>query len=587
MEKGSQLDYLKQPSTMVWLTVWCTSLILVLAAAVVFAVHNQRVDFEKDVNSAISHIQQQIVTNDVALAGFGSLLSTIGVTNLQQTRQFTKRMRDAYPHIYMFEALVSIDPSNKAQHEERMANMGYQNYKISSYVAKKKPMPLAPKVRHTLSYPIVFIDPSLDAVKGILGFDMMSVASMRDTILASTASGKPAASIPFKLREGGTGYALIKVLDMVDRQSVMEQRYVHGGGLAALLIIKTDTILAPVADIIPAATVQLLYGKERTLAADKILPNTTALPLVEIETLILERDLDALGQSFTVSISTPAGLYADQILHLTMIFLLIVIAFALVYRALVAKYRLRLQRDAGVIKLSEQHDNLEVMVNERTTELQRQVVQNTQLAQQLIRVQEDQVHHIARELHDEFGQTLTAIKINAHILENAKSIELVGRYAKDITNQADGLYMTMRDMIQRLRPESLDMFGLKVAIEQCLLAFHLDEQNIELELRIDDSVNDVEEIYSIASYRIVQELANNAIKYAKLTKLKVSLEVINQHMHIVVEDNGIGFDPLEHKLGFGLSGVDERVRSLGGTVDISTVVGQGVKIDASIPLEAC
>ena len=587
MEKGSQLDYLKQPSTMVWLTVWCTSLILVLAAAVVFAVHNQRVDFEKDVNSAISHIQQQIVTNDVALAGFGSLLSTIGVTNLHQTRQFTKRMRDAYPHIYMFEALVSIDPSNKAQHEERMANMGYQNYKISSYVAKKKPMPLAPKVRHTLSYPIVFIDPSLDAVKGILGFDMMSVASMRDTILASTASGKPAASIPFKLREGGTGYALIKVLDMVDRQSVMEQRYVHGGGLAALLIIKTDTILAPVADIIPAATVQLLYGKERTLAADKILPNTTALPLVEIETLILERDLDALGQSFTVSISTPAGLYADQILQLTLIFLLIVIAYALVYRALVAKYRLRLQRDAGVIKLSEQHDNLEVMVNERTTELQRQVVQNTQLAQQLIRVQEDQVHHIARELHDEFGQTLTAIKINAHILENAKSIELVGPYAKDITNQADGLYMTMRDMIQRLRPESLDMFGLKVAIEQCLLAFHLDEQNIELELRIDDSVNDVEEIYSIASYRIVQELANNAIKYAKLTKLKVSLEVINQHMHIVVEDNGIGFDPLEHKLGFGLSGVDERVRSLGGTVDISTVVGQGVKIDASIPLEAC
>ena len=587
MEKGSQLDYLKQPSTMAWLAVWCTSLILVLAAAVVFAVHNQRVDFEKDVNSAISHIQQQIVTNDVALAGFGSLLSTIGVTNLQQTRQFTKRMRDAYPHIYMFEALVSIDPSNKAQHEERMANMGYQNYKISSYVAKKKPMPLAPKVRHTLSYPIVFIDPSLDAVKGILGFDMMSVASMRDTILASTASGKPAASIPFKLREGGTGYALIKVLDMVDRQSVMEQRYVHGGGLAALLIIKTDTILAPVADIIPAATVQLLYGKERTLAADKILPNTTALPLVEIETLILERDLDALGQSFTVSISTPAGLYADQILQLTLIFLLIVIAYALVYRALVAKYRLRLQRDAGVIKLSEQHDNLEVMVHKRTTELQRQVVQNTQLAQQLIRVQEDQVHHIARELHDEFGQTLTAIKINAHILENAKSIELVGPYAKDITNQADGLYMTMRDMIQRLRPESLDMFGLKVAIEQCLLAFHLDEQNIELELRIDDSVNDVEEIYSIASYRIVQELANNAIKYAKLTKLKVSLEVINQHMHIVVEDNGIGFDPLEHKLGFGLSGVDERVRSLGGTVDISTVVGEGVKIDVSIPLEAC
>jgi signal transduction histidine kinase len=586
VEKGSQLDYLMQPSTLVRIAVWCLSVIMVLAAAVLFAVHKQRVDFEKDANSAISYIQQQIMTNDVALAGFGSLLSTIGVTNLQQTRQFTRRMRDAYPHIYMFEALVSIDPSNNAQHEERMAAMGYQDYKITSFVSRNKPTPLGSKTIDALRYPIVFIDPTLESVKGILGFDMMSVASMRDTILASTASGKPAASVPFKLREGGIGYALIKVLDMVDRQSVMEQRYVHGGGLAALLIIKTDTILAPVADIIPAATVQLLYGKDRKLAANKILPHTNSLPLIKIETLIVESDLDALGQPFTVLISTPAGIYAEQILHLTLILLLIVIASALVYRSRLARYRLQLQRDAGVIELSEQHANLEVMVDERTIELQRQIVQNTQLAQQLIRVQEDQVHHIARELHDEFGQTLTAIKINAHILENAKSIELVGRYAKDITTQADGLYETMRDMIQRLRPESLDMFGLKVAIEQCLLAFHLDEQNIELVLRIDDSVNDVEEIYSIASYRIVQELANNAIKYAKLTELKVSLEVINQHMHIVVEDNGIGFDPIENKLGFGLSGVDERVRSLGGIVDISTVIGQGVKVDARSPLEA-
>jgi CHASE1-domain containing sensor protein/two-component sensor histidine kinase len=525
VEKGSQRDYLMRPSTLVRLAVWCFSLVLVMGVAAKFEVNSQRVDFEKDADAAISHIQQQIVTNDVALAGFGSLLSTIGVTNLQQTREFTKGMREAYPHIYMFEALVSIDPANKAQHEADMAQLGYQQYKITSYVSKQW-SPIATQQAKAMSYPVVFIDPSLDAVKGLLGFDMMSVASMRDTILTSIATGQPAASKPFKLREGGLGYVLIKVLDMLDREAVMEQRYVHGGGLAALLMIKTDTILAPVAKILPAATVQLLYGDERKLAAAKIMPNTTSLPMIEIETLIVERDVKDRGQSFTVSISKPAGLYARHLRQLAAILLVMVIAYSLYYVSLIAKYRLQLQRDLGVIKLSEQHANLEVMVDTRTIELQRQVVQNTQLAQQLIRVQEDQVHHIARELHDEFGQTLTAIKINAHILENAKTIELVRPYAKDITTQADGLYETMRDMIQRLRPESLDMFGLKVAI------------------------------------------------------------VINQHMHIVVEDNGIGFNPLEHKLGFGLSGVDERVRSLGGIVDIKTVVGQGVKIDARIPLEA-
>ncbi len=131
------------------------------------------------------------------------------------------------------------------------------------------------------------------------------------------------------------------------------------------------------------------------------------------------------------------------------------------------------------------------------------------------------------------------------------------------------------------------MFGLKVAVEQCILAFHLDEQNIDLDLNIDDSVNNVEEIYSIASYRIVQELVNNAVKYAKLTKLKVVLDVSDRHMNICVEDNGIGFDPLDSKVGFGLSGVDERARSLGGIVDINTVVDEGVKVRVRIPLQEC
>ncbi|MFQ3304793.1 MAG: two-component system sensor histidine kinase UhpB, partial [Oceanospirillaceae bacterium] len=251
------------------------------------------------------------------------------------------------------------------------------------------------------------------------------------------------------------------------------------------------------------------------------------------------------------------------------------------------KYRLELQRDNVLTELSQQHANLEVMVTHRTKELQRKNDENTHLAQQLIRVQEDQIHHIARELHDEFGQTLTAIKINAHILESVETMQEVATYAQDITSQADALYETMRDMIQRLRPEALDMFGLKVAVEQCILAFHLDEQNIDLDLNIDDSVNNVEEIYSIASYRIVQELVNNAVKYAKLTKLKVVLDVSDRHMNICVEDNGIGFDPLDSKVGFGLSGVDERARSLGGIVDINTVVDEGVKVRVRIPLQEC
>ena len=601
MHKGSSLDYLVLPSTLLRSFLFLCSLVLLVILVTKTVISTQRNDFKNDANMAVHHIQEQILTNNVALAGFSSLLATLDPNDLQQTRHFTQYMRAAYPHIYMFEAMFRVDVSQKLQHEEDMRALGYPDYKITPYGTEKKPInqPDQALTDVRAHYPIVFIDPFFASLEGLMGFDMMSVSNMRETLLASIASGTPVASKPFNLREGGRGYALIKVQTLPDTKAIMEQRHnqdyqpplmfsravkSYSGDVATLLIIQVDTIVASVADIIPSANVQLIYTPEDELVAEFSTPKTTVLPTINMEHLSLQADLDDLGQPFKVMLTQPAGLYTQHIKLMTLLVLLMCIAYGFYYRSLLSKYRLQLQRDAGLLELSQQHTKLEVMVAKRTAELQRQSDENTNLAQQLIRVQEDQIHHIARELHDEFGQTLTAIKINAHILEQAQTTELVGTYAQDITSQADALYATMRDMIQRLRPEALDAFGLKAAVEQCLIAFHLDEQNIDLALTIDDSVNDLEEIYSIASYRIVQELVNNAVKHAQLNWLKVHLTVTDQHMHITVEDNGVGFDPIEKKLGFGLSGVDERARSLGGVVDINTAIGKGVRVCVSIPL---
>ena len=601
MDKGSSLDYLVLPSTLLRSFLFLCSLVLVVVLVTKTVISTQRNDFKQDANTAIYHIQEQILTNDVALAGFSSLFATLDPNDLQETRDFTQYMRAAYPHIYMFEAMFRVDVSQKLQHEEDMRALGYPDYKITPYGTEKKPInqPDQALTGARAHYPIVFIDPFFASLEGLMGFDMMSVSNMRETLLASIASGTPVASKPFNLREGGRGYALIKVQTLPDTKAIMEQHYnqdyqpplmfsravkSYSGDVATLLIIQVDTIVASVADIIPSANVKLIYTPEDELVAEFNTPKTTVLPTINMENLSLQADLDDLGQPFKVMLTQPAGLYTQHIELMTLLVLLMCIAYAFYYRSLLSKYRLQLQRDAGLLELSQQHTKLEVMVAKRTAELQRQSDENTNLAQQLIRVQEDQIHHIARELHDEFGQTLTAIKINAHILEQAQTTELVGTYAQDITSQADALYATMRDMIQRLRPEALDEFGLKAAVEQCMIAFHLDEQNIDLALTIDDSVNDLEEIYSIASYRIVQELVNNAVKHAQLSWLKVHLTITDQHMHITVEDNGVGFDPIQKKLGFGLSGVDERARSLGGVVDINTAIGKGVRVCVSMPL---
>ena len=601
MDKGSSLDYLVLPSTLLRSFLFLCSLVLMAVLVTKTVISTQRNDFKQDANTAIYHIQEQILTNDVALAGFSSLFATLDPNDLQKTRDFTQYMRAAYPHIYMFEAMFRVDVSQKLQHEEDMRALGYPDYKITPYGTEKKPInqPDQALTGVPAHYPIVFIDPFFASLEGLMGFDMMSVSNMRETLLASIASGTPVASKPFNLREGGRGYALIKVKTLPDTKAIMEQHYnqdyqpplmfsrtvkSYSGDVATLIIIRADTIVASVGDIVPAAKVQLIDGPEGQIAAEFNTPQIEDLPVINIETLLFRGDLDDLAQPFKVLLSQPAGLYSQHIKLITLLVLLMCIAYGFYYRSLLSKYRLQLQRDAGLLELSQQHTKLEVMVAKRTAELQRQSDENTNLAQQLIRVQEDQIHHIARELHDEFGQTLTAIKINAHILEQAQTTELVGTYAQDITSQADALYATMRDMIQRLRPEALDEFGLKAAVEQCMIAFHLDEQNIDLALTIDDSVNDLEEIYSIASYRIVQELVNNAVKHAQLSWLKVHLTITDQHMYITVEDNGVGFDPIQKKLGFGLSGVDERARSLGGVVDINTAIGEGVRVCVSMPL---
>lgn len=581
MEKGSQLDFLLLPSTLMRFLLWAVSIVITLAVFVGWVLSEQRSSFDEDTKVAIFHVHEQLVRNEAALAGFGSLLKSVGPQKLQQARDFTTRMRQAYPHIYMFEALIGVDQGDKAQYEASMQKLGYPDYEITRYVSKKKTLGKTINMVNgePKYFPIFFMDPYLDSVKDLMGLDMMSIRKMRLPLLASIESGNAVASQPYGLQEGGQGYTLIKALRATDGEAEYGK-----AGLVVMLVIKTDTMLAPLANITPHAQIQLLYGKERVLAADAISPKTKTMPLIVLDTLTGERNLDDLGQPFTLHIQQPAGLYIPHLQVMGLLLFIMCFAYGGYYRSLIAKYRLQLQRDFAVVELNHQHASLEVMVASRTGELQRKSDENINLAQQLIRVQEDQIHHIARELHDGLGQTLTAIKINAHILEGTDDIKKVAPYAQDITSQADTLYETMHNMIQRLRPEALDMFGLKAAIEQCIVAFHLDEQDIELDLYINDSVNAVEEIISIASYRIVQELVNNAVKYAKLSHLKVSLNIANNAMVILVEDNGIGFDALKNKVGFGLSGVDERTRSLGGTVDINTQIGEGVKVCVRLPI---
>ncbi len=212
-------------------------------------------------------------------------------------------------------------------------------------------------------------------------------------------------------------------------------------------------------------------------------------------------------------------------------------------------------------------------------ELGRRARQLEALSRRLIEAQEAERRAVARELHDDFGQVLTALKLNLHRLEGDRSdsIELV-----------DGAIARIRDLAQALRPPLLDELGLDEALlwhveheaKRAGLAFHL--AIAPLGRRLPPAVE-------MTCFRVAQEALTNVIRHAQAHLVEVELEA-NSTLQLVVRDDGRGFDvPAARKRAMeggsqGLLSMQERVTLAGGDIEIESAPGRGTCVRARLPL---
>jgi signal transduction histidine kinase len=209
------------------------------------------------------------------------------------------------------------------------------------------------------------------------------------------------------------------------------------------------------------------------------------------------------------------------------------------------------------------------------------------LSTKLITAQEEERRSIARELHDEVGQVLTAIKVELAVAQ--RSIEASGGSAdvlKDARSIADGALHTVRDLSHLLHPALLDDLGLPAAIDWYLKGFS-KRYAIRVELlhdRMDDRLGPETEA---AAYRIVQEALTNVVKHAQATACRVYLQRLPNTVLLTIEDNGAGFEPSAANQGpnrgLGLIGIRERVSQLQGTVRLETAPGRGTRLTVELP----
>lgn len=209
--------------------------------------------------------------------------------------------------------------------------------------------------------------------------------------------------------------------------------------------------------------------------------------------------------------------------------------------------------------------------------------ENDKLARRSLSIQEEERKHLAQELHDEMGQSISAIKAIAFSIaernsEDAMSREGATRIGKISNNVRDHI----RSMMHRLRPLVLDELGLVPALEHMVDEWNRNHSNIFCSLRTAGSFVTLNDEQHIHLYRIVQEALTNVAAHSRATTVEVRLEAAEQ-IQLLVKDNGCGFNKALTINGMGLSGMQERVTALLGTLRLDTAPDQGVTIHLVFP----
>jgi two-component system sensor histidine kinase UhpB len=222
--------------------------------------------------------------------------------------------------------------------------------------------------------------------------------------------------------------------------------------------------------------------------------------------------------------------------------------------------------------------------------LQTSITRNHRLSQQLIYLQEEERKSLARDLHDELGQCLTAIMADGTALLRLSESKLPeGRASAEaivsVTQYVMGL---LRAMLQRLRPDVLDGLGLLPAIEELVSNWRQRNAGVTLATNYSGDLDNLSDALRITAYRVVQECLTNISRHASAHKVILQVlckdEASGASLTIGVEDDGKGFDP-ERSEGFGLSGMRERVQGLGGTFELKSTIGSGTRIAVRIPVQ--
>jgi two-component system, NarL family, sensor histidine kinase UhpB len=214
------------------------------------------------------------------------------------------------------------------------------------------------------------------------------------------------------------------------------------------------------------------------------------------------------------------------------------------------------------------------------------LLENQRLALNYVEMQERERKTLARDLHDELGQYVNAIKLDAvSIRQAAADRPAIRASAQVVIANADRVYEVLRGLIRQLRPVGLDELGLVAALEDCVGEWRSRLPAVQIELSCAAELDALSESRALVVFRLVQEALTNVARHSSATRVKIEIaRAASAGIDISIVDNGCGADLGVRGNGLGLIGMRERVAALGGSISVSSASSTtGFEVRAFLP----
>jgi len=234
---------------------------------------------------------------------------------------------------------------------------------------------------------------------------------------------------------------------------------------------------------------------------------------------------------------------------------------------------------------------ISVGFNHMAETLEHSIAENQRLTRRMLEIQEQERKSLARDLHDEIGQCMSAIHADAVVIRNRGGTE-VRESAEAIVAITSRIKNMIRSMLLRLRPPVLEGLGLEAAVRELTAAFQQRNPQIACTLQTCPEIATLEGEVAIAIYRVIQECLTNVVVHASAHRVSIEMTQTSaptqaaSRIMLTITDDGVGFFVVSPRQGYGLTGMRERVQVLGGRWNIDSNPGRGTRVCVEVPLPA-